>query len=240
MAHNNLLVETVVRYSDNHNVNFSCDAIFPCSPSDLEADLEDNQDYDSTVSHSETNLTLIGRSESSDTQMNSGLLTRQPGSSHSKFSPEASRAAASTYKYGGSSSTQQVSSDQDSNKTPPPSASTKSSVSSLVSRYTRDADSAYQRETDLSSRDSDPPRAVGYVAPKDSSAGRSERSYGGYLSSRFHERDREAGGAGEGRSEGSTSGGRFHTSRFHYQAPRPFLAQHNNGESTAQLERVIH
>ncbi|XP_078322527.1 uncharacterized protein LOC111104168 isoform X3 [Crassostrea virginica] len=31
------------------------------SPSDLEADLEDNQDYDSTVSQSETNLTLIGK-----------------------------------------------------------------------------------------------------------------------------------------------------------------------------------
>lgn len=38
------------------------------SPSDLEADLEDNQDYDSTVSHSETNLTMIGRSESSEMQ----------------------------------------------------------------------------------------------------------------------------------------------------------------------------
>ncbi|GFR81509.1 PRKC apoptosis WT1 regulator protein [Elysia marginata] len=36
------------------------------SPSDLEADLEDNQDYDSTVSHSETNLSMIGRSESSE------------------------------------------------------------------------------------------------------------------------------------------------------------------------------
>ncbi|XP_074650118.1 uncharacterized protein LOC141905197 isoform X2 [Tubulanus polymorphus] len=31
------------------------------SPSDLEADLEDNQDYDSTVSQSETNLTMIGQ-----------------------------------------------------------------------------------------------------------------------------------------------------------------------------------
>ncbi len=32
------------------------------SPSDLDADLEDNQDYDSTVSQSETNLTTIGQS----------------------------------------------------------------------------------------------------------------------------------------------------------------------------------
>lgn len=31
------------------------------SPSDLEADLEDNQDYDSTVSQSETNLSLVGQ-----------------------------------------------------------------------------------------------------------------------------------------------------------------------------------
>lgn len=38
----------------NRNVNNK-------SPSDLEADFEDNQDYDSTVSHSETNLTVIGQ-----------------------------------------------------------------------------------------------------------------------------------------------------------------------------------
>ncbi|XP_060071643.1 PRKC apoptosis WT1 regulator protein-like [Ylistrum balloti] len=36
------------------------------SPSDLEADLEDNQDYDSTVSQSETNLTLIGKPDSKE------------------------------------------------------------------------------------------------------------------------------------------------------------------------------
>lgn len=48
---------------------------FPISPSDLEADLEDNQDYDSTVSHSETNLTLIGRSESYEASQ--GLPGRQ-------------------------------------------------------------------------------------------------------------------------------------------------------------------
>ena len=36
-----------------------------CSPSDLEADLEDNQDYDSTVSQSETKLTIIGQASSS-------------------------------------------------------------------------------------------------------------------------------------------------------------------------------
>ena len=36
-----------------------------CSPSDLEADLEDNQDYDSTVSQSETNPSIIGQASSS-------------------------------------------------------------------------------------------------------------------------------------------------------------------------------
>jgi len=30
-----------------------------CSPSDLDADLEDNQDYDSTVSQSETKLPMF-------------------------------------------------------------------------------------------------------------------------------------------------------------------------------------
>lgn len=33
------------------------------SPSDLDADLEDNQDYDSAVSQSESNLTLVGQSD---------------------------------------------------------------------------------------------------------------------------------------------------------------------------------
>ena len=35
------------------------------SPSDLEADFEDNQDYDSTVSQSDTNLTLLGQASPS-------------------------------------------------------------------------------------------------------------------------------------------------------------------------------
>lgn len=38
------------------------------SPSDLDADLEDNQDYDSTFSQSDTNLTLIDQSETKDTE----------------------------------------------------------------------------------------------------------------------------------------------------------------------------
>lgn len=214
------------------------------SPSDLEADLEDNQDYDSTVSHSETNLTLIGRSESSDAQMNSGLHSRQPPTNTSKFSPEASRAAATAFKYGGTStSPQQVSSDQDSNRTPPPSASTKSSVSSIVARYTQGADSSAYRDTDTSAKESDSPRGLSsYGASKDLGSGRTERSYGGYLSSRFHERDREASSAGEMRSDVGTGGSRFHASRFHYQSPRPFISpapQNNNTENTAQLERQL-
>ena len=41
---------------------------FDCSPSDLDADLEDNQDYDSTVSQSETNLTMIGQCQPTGVQ----------------------------------------------------------------------------------------------------------------------------------------------------------------------------
>lgn len=57
------------------------------SPSDLEADLEDNQDYDSTVSHSETNLSVIGKSESTDSNTYSPKTTRPPNSAYSRISP---------------------------------------------------------------------------------------------------------------------------------------------------------
>ena len=46
--------------------NFHPFYLFSSSPSDLEADLEDNQDYDSTVSQSDSNLTLIGHSSSAE------------------------------------------------------------------------------------------------------------------------------------------------------------------------------
>ncbi|CAL1534868.1 unnamed protein product [Lymnaea stagnalis] len=110
------------------------------SPSDLEADLEDNQDYDSTVSHSETNLSLIGRSESSEISQN--LPGKQQGAGaggrfgssafSSKYSPESNRAL----KFGSSN----VSSDADSSTTRTYAPSTSSSTSSILSRY-RDADS---------------------------------------------------------------------------------------------------
>lgn len=57
------------------------------SPSDLEADLEDNQDYDSTVSHSETNLSVIGKSESTDSNTYSPKTTRPSNSTYPRISP---------------------------------------------------------------------------------------------------------------------------------------------------------
>jgi len=169
--------------------------------------------------------------------MSSGLLSRQPPSTHSKFSPEASRAS-SALQYGASS--QAASSDQDSNKTLVSSSTpAKSAVSSLVSRYSRDRDSpdpAYQRDADASSRDAASPRPAGYIAPKDSSVGRSERGYGSYLSSRFQER--ESSGMGSN-SSGSSAGGNYHSSRFNFQTPRPFMTQYNaSTDSSAQIERV--
>ncbi|XP_033739692.1 PRKC apoptosis WT1 regulator protein-like [Pecten maximus] len=52
--------------SDDHRIPKGFISRRTKSPSDLEADLEDNQDYDSTVSQSETNLTLIGKSDSTE------------------------------------------------------------------------------------------------------------------------------------------------------------------------------
>ncbi|XP_070189585.1 lateral signaling target protein 2 homolog isoform X2 [Littorina saxatilis] len=205
------------------------------SPSDLEADLEDNQDYDSTVSHSETNLTLIGRSESSDAQMSSGLMSRQPPSTHAKFSPEASRAS-SALRYGGTSSLPQ-SSDTDSTRTPPSSVTQKSSVSSLVSRYAK-PEPALPRETDLPNRDIGMTRVTGYSAVKDAVPARTEVRYGGYLPSRFQEPERESSGMGSN-SSGSTTGGsttsvsHLNSSRLHFQAARPFVSQHNTAAAAA-------
>lgn len=65
------------------------------SPSDLEADLEDNRDYDSTVSHSETNLSVIGKSESTDSNNYSPKMSRPPNSVFSRIPPSES---VSTYK----------------------------------------------------------------------------------------------------------------------------------------------
>ena len=61
---NQLLCWDSMNRYDRVNISCGCSlhVLFLCySPSDLEADLEDNQDYDSTVSQSETNLTMIGR-----------------------------------------------------------------------------------------------------------------------------------------------------------------------------------
>ncbi|PVD29083.1 hypothetical protein C0Q70_11680 [Pomacea canaliculata] len=209
------------------------------SPSDLEADLEDNQDYDSTVSHSETNLTLIGRSESSDTQMSGGFMSRQPTSGFSKFSPESSRAS-SALKYG-TSSAQQVSADQEPSKTSLHSAP-KSSVLSLVSRYNRDPDTL-PRELEQSSKDSDTSRPSGLTGHKDKTYSRTEKPYSGYLSSRFQDRDSVGvvGGGSNGGVVGSSSSN-LHSSRFTFQSARPFVPQYNsssNSDATAQLEKQL-
>ena len=70
-----------------HNLTFLCS-----SPSDLEADFEDNQDYDSTVSQSDTNLTLLGQASPSP----------QPGVLSSKLrtcrSPDNSRSNNSSHR----------------------------------------------------------------------------------------------------------------------------------------------
>ncbi|OWF48154.1 uncharacterized protein LOC110453431 [Mizuhopecten yessoensis] len=52
--------------SDDHRIPKGFMSRRTKSPSDLEADFEDNQDYDSTVSQPETNLTLIGKSDSTE------------------------------------------------------------------------------------------------------------------------------------------------------------------------------
>ena len=58
------------------------------SPSDLEADLEDNQDYDSTVSHSETNLSMIGKSDSIEHNPPSHSYLPGRSSASSRYSPD--------------------------------------------------------------------------------------------------------------------------------------------------------
>ncbi|KAL8621934.1 hypothetical protein ACOMHN_046138 [Nucella lapillus] len=203
------------------------------SPSDLEADLEDNQDYDSTVSHSETNLTLIGRSESSDTQMSRQLPAGQP-----KFSPEASRASMG-HRFGPGAQTTPPSADQESPRAG--SGSSKASVASLVNRYSqeREATPPCQRDSEAVGRDLNPARAlvVGVgVGLKDSGVG---RGGGSHLTSRLQERERESSGMGSNSSGGSSTGGGQQVVRLPLQAPRPFLAQHVTPDSAALLERQL-
>ncbi|XP_063419397.1 putative uncharacterized protein DDB_G0274405 [Mytilus trossulus] len=82
--------------SDRFGGRSAYNAVRNKSPSDLEADLEDNQDYDSTVSHSETNLSVIGKSESTDSNTYSPKTSRPPNSVYSRISP--SDPTLSTYK----------------------------------------------------------------------------------------------------------------------------------------------
>lgn len=223
---------------------------FIYSPSDLEADLEDNQDYDSTVSHSETNLTLIGRSESSDAQVSGGFLSRQQGSHYSKFSPESSRASsAAALKFGVGITQQQLASDQDSNnKNLSP---VKSSVSSLVSRYSRDPESQVTRESEHPAKDYDGMRPSTLAGLRDTSYSRIEKpAFSSYMASRLPERDNNGSGTCVNSSVVSvgSSNIRSTTSRFALHTPRPFITQNSNNSgsssnseaTTAQLEKVRH
>lgn len=56
------------------------------SPSDLDADLEDNQDYDSTYSQSDSNLTLIDQTDAKDSEHTPKVPARSYN--QSKFSSE--------------------------------------------------------------------------------------------------------------------------------------------------------
>ncbi|XP_071115138.1 PRKC apoptosis WT1 regulator protein-like isoform X1 [Haliotis cracherodii] len=137
------------------------------SPSDLEADLEDNQDYDSTVSHSETNLTLIGRSESSDTHMSQSLLDRPVGiSKFTRCSPESTKSFTSSHM--ANISDQEAKGSVSSMNT-----------SSVLSRY---------RESEAPLRDIDQNRS-NISKMRDN---KTESSYG-YLSSRFRDKDQSHG-----------------------------------------------
>ncbi|CAG5126452.1 unnamed protein product, partial [Candidula unifasciata] len=230
------------------------------SPSDLEADLEDNQDYDSTVSHSETNLTLIGRSESSDIAENmpgrqqpgigTGVSGRvNTGSFSSKYSPESSR----LLKFNAGN----ISSDADSSRTNTPSTS---SSSSLLSR-SRDIESprsaagvttSTAAEADLSRRfnatnttsttvetnqGTQPAQArpLGFSVFNNSNVlgARCEKpSYSSYVSSASRFRDRDSG----------SSSNSIHSRLATYQTPRPFISTSaapvtQQNEAIAQLEK---
>lgn len=99
-----------------------------CSPSDLEADLEDNQDYDSTVSQSETNLTLIGKSDTtreSSNQNASPKLGHGPTYGRSTNPPEIPKSFKNFSPYTSENDT----------KTSPSYSSNSSSPSSILNRY---------------------------------------------------------------------------------------------------------
>ncbi|KAH9499033.1 hypothetical protein Btru_005471 [Bulinus truncatus] len=232
------------------------------SPSDLEADLEDNQDYDSTVSHSETNLSLIGRSESSEiSQSSPGKQPIGTGSSRfrtapfsSKFSPESNRAQ----KF-------DLSSDADSSsKTNASSAS--SGTSSFMSRYydgdsprstpgnstgyndaTPESDSSYRinaaqpnvPRSEASQSITSRPMNFSVLRDTSSTQHRSEKS--SYVSSATRFRDQDY---GSGKS--TTGVGSLATRLASYQTPRPFVssnvtsvASQQQNDTIARLEKQL-
>ncbi|XP_059141974.1 mucin-21-like isoform X2 [Physella acuta] len=224
------------------------------SPSDLEADLEDNQDYDSTVSHSETNLSLIGRSESSEISQN--LPGRQAGSVggrlggstfNARYSPESNRAL----KF----ATSNVSSDADSSaRTYTP--STSSSSSSILSRC-RDPESPRSTTgasvgNNGTSTEPDSPRRINTATtftPADANQNQpiqpksgtfsvyretnppttksDKPPFSSYVASASRFKDREGGASGVGSIQSRLAS---------YQSPRPFVSSTLNSSSSTQQQ----
>ncbi|XP_050393396.1 histone-lysine N-methyltransferase set1 isoform X1 [Patella vulgata] len=143
------------------------------SPSDLEADLEDNQDYDSTVSQSETNLTLIGQSEPSDMPVNQMPVSSSSTSGVLKYT-----------RYTTDNRTSSVA-PPSSNVPEPDSKTTSSTTAEILSRY-RDSEYRQQRETESPKKDIEGPRP--FTTYSQLRENRGDISYGSYLS-RLRDRD---------------------------------------------------
>lgn len=118
------------------------------SPSDLEADLEDNQDYDSTVSHSETNLSVIGKSESTDSNNYSPKMSRPPNSVYSRISPESTITTKPV-----SPKNNRLWESQRSNKQSSPSSDIENRpVNSVLNRYPFAANQNHDKDSDQSNK----------------------------------------------------------------------------------------
>ncbi|XP_055888914.1 probable inactive serine/threonine-protein kinase bub1 isoform X1 [Biomphalaria glabrata] len=254
-------------HESTHESRYSSNTVYSQrrnkSPSDLEADLEDNQDYDSTVSHSETNLSIIGRSQSSEVSVNlprkqvvgSGNSTYHTATFSSKFSPESNRAQ----KF-------ELSSDADSSsKTNASSAS--SCTSSFLSRYcdgdspqstagnstgyndaTPESDSPHRKFASQSTNAASDvgqslhTRPVNFSVLRDSSNSQYKSDKTSHFPSASRFREQELG------SSKSTSGvGTIATRLASYQTPRPFVpsgftsvtSQQQQNETIAQLEKLL-
>ncbi|ESO84814.1 hypothetical protein LOTGIDRAFT_168301 [Lottia gigantea] len=145
------------------------------SPSDLEADLEDNQDYDSTVSQSETNLTLIGQSESCDIPV-----------SQSVVNSNTSGVLKYTSKYSESRTSATVTPSSNVVDPETKTTSSNSTTAEILSRY-RDTDLQNQKEAESQQKkEIDGPRT--YSTYSQLRENRGDSPYGSYLS-RLRDRD---------------------------------------------------